>query len=153
MTINAMNHEVAFAPNGAFPAGRSATPVDGADEDERPAFAAVMAHQLDRNGGENRDEAAERKAEAREAANQLVASTFIIPILGKLRDSSMAEGPFAPGAAEKRFGPMLDQHMADRIIEASNFDIVDAIAERYAGMSDRVGGDRREAFEQFERVA
>jgi hypothetical protein len=75
---------------------------------------------------------ANRRAEAREAAGQLVASTFLMPILSKLRETSQAAGPFAPSTAEKRFGPLLDQHLADRIIKASNFDIVDVIADRYA---------------------
>jgi hypothetical protein len=53
--------------------------------------------------------------------------------------------------AEKRFGPMLDQHLADRIVEVSNFDLVDAIAERYAGLVH--GSNHANSHERFERIA
>ena len=68
---------------------------------------------------------------AHDAAAKLVSSTLIQPILSQLRESSLAaEGPFAPGAAERRFGALLDQHLGDRIAHATNFDLVDAVAER-----------------------
>lgn len=100
------------------------------------SFAAFFAEQSQRavGSGGHLDSRAARKAEARQAAGQLVASVFVIPLLSKLRETSWGEGPFAPNIAEKRFGPLLDQQIADRIVEASNFEIVDAIAERYAGV-------------------
>jgi Rod binding domain-containing protein len=73
-----------------------------------------------------------KREQVREAAEQLVASAFIVPVLASMRETSKAAGPFAPGTVERRFGPLLDQHLADRITQASRFTLVDAIVDRYA---------------------
>jgi hypothetical protein len=67
---------------------------------------------------------------ARAAAGRLVASAFIQPVLSSLRERSFAAPPFEPGPMEKRFGLMLDWQIADRITEAANFPLVDAVADR-----------------------
>ncbi|MEE8509291.1 MAG: hypothetical protein V3T07_09525 [Myxococcota bacterium] len=67
---------------------------------------------------------------AREAAARLVSSSFIMPVLTSLRESTEAAEPFAPGPVERRFAPMLDWIIADRITEAANFSLIDAIVER-----------------------
>ena len=69
----------------------------------------------------------------REAATQLVSTTFLVPLLASLRESPFVEPPFAPGLAEKQFRPMLDQEIADRIAGAANFPLVDAIVNRLLG--------------------
>lgn len=74
-----------------------------------------------------------RREMAREAATQLVAAALIMPVLKSLRDSPMLRPPFAPGLAEKRFAPLLDQQIADRITGASNFSLVDQIVDRLLG--------------------
>ena len=61
----------------------------------------------------------------REAAEQLVATTLVVPILAQLRETSRAAGPFAPSTAEKRFGPLFDQALSDRIVKGANFPLVD----------------------------
>jgi Rod binding domain-containing protein len=66
-----------------------------------------------------------------QAAVQLVSSAFIMPVLESLHDSPFQTGPLAPGTAEKRFRPLLDQHLADQIATAANFPLVRAIIERY----------------------
>ena len=66
----------------------------------------------------------------RGAAEQLVASSLIQPILTQLRESLFAAGPFAPGMAEKQFSPLLDQHLADRIVRGANLPLVDVIVDR-----------------------
>lgn len=78
----------------------------------------------------------------RTAAEELVAITFIQPVLASLRQSNMAEAPFAPGVAEQRFGPLLDAEIARKIVTASNFELVDAVARklRGAGMEARANG-------------
>lgn len=73
----------------------------------------------------------DRRELLRQAAEQLVSSVFIAPILGGLREHSTAAGPFAPGVAERRFGPLLDQQFADRIVQGANLSLVDMIVERY----------------------
>ncbi|MBL4590402.1 MAG: hypothetical protein JKY96_00430 [Phycisphaerales bacterium] len=75
-----------------------------------------------------KDESAEGKvARARQAAEQLVASTLITPILKSLRDSNQAAEPFGPTDADKQFGSLLDTKLADQIVSASNFPLVDRI--------------------------
>jgi hypothetical protein len=73
------------------------------------------------------------RAVAREAAAKLVSSTFIMPVLEALRDSPFLEPPFAPTVVEKRFQPLLDQRIADRITTAANFPLVDVIVDRLLG--------------------
>ena len=68
--------------------------------------------------------------EARTAASQFVGMAFIQPMLAQMRESSIAEGPFAPTSAEKRFGPMMDQMMSDRITLAADFPLIDAVARQ-----------------------
>ena len=76
----------------------------------------------------------ERFRKAQEGAEQLVASTFIVPILQQLRETNNAAAPFGPGMYEKRMGPMLDAQIADRIVKAQNLPIVDAVRDRMLGV-------------------
>lgn len=78
--------------------------------------------------------AGERREATEAAARQLVGSALIMPVLASMHEGTFMpeDGPFAPGTVEKRFAPMLDQYMADRITNASNFDLVRMIADRYA---------------------
>ncbi len=69
----------------------------------------------------------------RQAAAQLVSSTFIMPVLQAMHDSPFLEPPFAPGYAEKRFQPLLDQQVADRLTNAARFPLIDVIVERLMG--------------------
>ncbi len=68
-----------------------------------------------------------QQSEAREAASQLVASAFIEPALASLREGTFAEPPFAAGFVERRFAPLLDLQIADRITASANFPLVDLI--------------------------
>ena len=70
---------------------------------------------------------------ARKAASELVAAALLMPVLAAMYERPLAEAPFAPTAVEKRFAPMLSQHMADRIIGATNFSLVDTILDRLLG--------------------
>ncbi len=90
-------------------------------------------------GGESFAESLQKAAQtygrpaAREAATQLVASALLVPVLDTMYERPLAQPPFAPTAAEKRFAPLLSQHLADRIIGAANFPLVDAILDRLLG--------------------
>ncbi|MBX3354919.1 MAG: hypothetical protein KF724_04395 [Phycisphaeraceae bacterium] len=64
------------------------------------------------------------------AARGLVAQSLILPVLKELRGGSLAWGPFAPGDAEKRFGPMLDVALADRIAASPRMAATKAIEAR-----------------------
>lgn len=71
----------------------------------------------------------------REAAEQFVSSAFLVPILNSLQESPFGEGPFAPGIGEKRFAPLLNTHLADRVTSAAGFGLVESIMERLAPTS------------------
>ena len=69
----------------------------------------------------------------RQAAAQLVSSTFIMPVLQSMHDSPFLKPPFAPSYAEKRFQPLLDQQVADRLTSAARFPLIDVITDRLMG--------------------
>jgi hypothetical protein len=71
------------------------------------------------------------RALALEAARTLVSEAFVKPILSGLHEGSMASDAFKPGTGEKRFRPLLDAALADRIVEGSDFAIVRTVADRF----------------------
>lgn len=101
---------------------------------------ASPARGLARSGGTPKSfvqalETARRKPdELKTAAAQLVSSAFVLPILASLHDSPLrpAQGPFAAGAAEKRFSPLLQQRLADNVVQAANFKLVDIIVNQFS---------------------
>ena len=79
-----------------------------------------------------RNASTDSRETGREAATSFVASAFLMPILATLHESPFElKAPFAPGIGEKRFSPLLDQHLSDRIAKASNFPLVDVIVDRF----------------------
>ena len=78
-------------------------------------------------------DASAKTNDLRTAATQFVSSAFVLPVLAQLRQSPLAPkaGPFAFNDVDKRFGPLLDQHLADRVTQAARFSIVDTIVNRY----------------------
>ena len=75
-------------------------------------------------------------ADPRRLAEQLIAMTFIEPVLAMAREGSAGHGPFAPGTAERRFSPLLDQEIAARIVRRASFPLVDEIAKRLGEVTD-----------------
>lgn len=73
--------------------------------------------------------------EVRESAEQLVASALLMPLLEQLNTSPLRplDGPFAQTLGEKRFGPLLHQHLADRMMKSRNFGLVDAVVDHLRG--------------------
>lgn len=65
---------------------------------------------------------------ARHAAEMLVATTLVEPVLKQLRESNNAAPPFAPTQAEKQFGAILDHRLAQDIVKGANFPMVDRLA-------------------------
>ena len=65
----------------------------------------------------------------RQAAEQLVATSLVQPILASMSNSPFREGAFAPGPIEERFTPLLHRHLSDRIVASSNFGLVDALTD------------------------
>ena len=77
------------------------------------------------------------EAKLRDSAKKLVASALLTPLLEEMENSSLrpTEGPFAKNVVEKRFGPLLHQHMADRMIQSGGrtSGLVDAVIKRMGG--------------------
>ena len=83
-------------------------------------------------------EAADRLAET--GARRLMADAFLVPLLKDAREASAAEGMFAPGPGEKRFGSMLDQAYADNMLESKSFPLVDSLFNKLRASFHRVAG-------------
>ena len=79
--------------------------------------------------------AAARGGDARglalEAARTLVSEGFVKPIFSQLREGNMAADAFKPGVAEKRFRPLLDAMLAERVVSSTGFPAVDVAADRF----------------------
>lgn len=67
------------------------------------------------------------KEQARDAAEQFVASVFVQPVLQQLRESSEAAPPFEPSQGERMFQSMLDQTIARNIVRSTNWPLVERI--------------------------
>jgi hypothetical protein len=67
-------------------------------------------------------------AKAREAAEKLISTTLVEPILKQLRETNNAAPPFGPTPAEKQFGSLLDHRLSQDIVRSANFPIVDRVA-------------------------
>lgn len=65
---------------------------------------------------------------AREAAEQLVTQTFVVPMLKQLRETNTAAAPFAPTQAERQFRALADADLAQRIVKAARFPLVERLA-------------------------
>lgn len=112
------------APESIMSATAPLAPAPGALTARQADFASVIA----RAQKDIDDSPEAREDAARESAREFVAVTLVQPLLKQLRDTSQAAAPFAPSGAERQFRSMLDAQMAQRIVRASNFGIVDAIA-------------------------
>lgn len=69
--------------------------------------------------------------EAREAADQLVATAFILPLLEQARNDPFKSEMFHGGRGEQIFGQQLDVIFADAITKSANFGISDALVRRF----------------------
>lgn len=86
----------------------------------------------------------EQAEELRTAAQQLVATTLIQPMLAKMREDPFKSDLFHGGRAEEIFGQQLDVIYSERIVSRADFSVVDAVynnmAQRAAQAASRGGG-------------
>lgn len=75
----------------------------------------------------------DRQTQARTAAQQLVAGTFVLPILSKIREEAGKDKLFSGGQAEQAFGQQLDTILADRIVARANFPVVESVYRKILG--------------------
>jgi Rod binding domain-containing protein len=101
-----------------------------------PRAAAMMQGAEDREGEGVRSPAF--RNELRKSAEQLVASALLMPVLEEMSNSPLRpeDGPFAENIVEKRFGPLLHQHLADRMMQSRSFGLVDAVIARLSPASN-----------------
>lgn len=69
----------------------------------------------------------DRAKTLRKAAEQLVATTFIQPMLAKMREDPFRSDLFHGGRTEEIFGEQLDTILSERIVARADFSIVDAV--------------------------
>ena len=105
--------------------------------DDQASFLRAMVRRLGGDG--DAPEAGTHEGLVGVAARRLVSDAFLEPLLREARESSQPGGIFAPGAGEKRFGHLVDRAMADRIVDAHRFDVVEAV-ER--SLLQRVTGEK-----------
>ena len=74
-------------------------------------------------------------SEARTAAEQLVATTFVVPMLKRFRENNNAAAPFAPTSAEKSLRSLTDTTLAESIVHKSNWPLVEQLAQRMLSKS------------------
>ncbi|MEM8834736.1 MAG: hypothetical protein AAGD00_02840 [Planctomycetota bacterium] len=73
-------------------------------------------------------------------AERFIAGALVYPVLKQLRETNNAAAPFAPGEAEKSFGWMFDQYIADEIVSSQNFPLVDAVMRTIRPAGEQSGG-------------
>ncbi len=79
------------------------------------------------------------KERARAAAEAFVGDALVLPILKQARETSDAAPPFNRGKHEEMFGSLMDQAIAMRIVQSSNFPVVDRIAEQLLASGEKDG--------------
>jgi Rod binding domain-containing protein len=92
---------------------------------DQESFAAIMSRANARPGAS----AKTPRDKAREAAQQLIATALVQPVLKQLRETNNAAEPFKPNAAEKSFGQMMDTQLSQRIVESKGWALVDRVTE------------------------
>ncbi len=88
---------------------------------DKPGFDALLAKA---RSGEDLEHG---RDPARKVAEDLVATTFLAPLLSMLREDPFKSDLFHGGQGEELFGARLDEVIGDRITRAANFPIVEAV--------------------------
>lgn len=108
------------------PEGLSAMGAEGIQTDRQREFAAILSRRVERPGSSQ----VTPREQAEDAARQLVSITLVQPLLAQLRETSQAAPPFAPSSAERQFRAMSDAQLAQSIVRAANFPLVDQLARQ-----------------------
>ncbi len=95
----------------------------GAERQDRGADFAAVLGRMGSRAGETDEQMARRSAE------NFVAMIFVQPLLKQLRSGNHAAPPFAPTDGEKQFQGVGDAELAQRIVRATNFPLVDRITQ------------------------
>jgi len=128
MQLGSLQADSAFAGLGSL-GGASASPL----LDAQRGFAESLAAHTGVHSRTPEAAQANRpttEEQARKAAQEMVALSFVQPMLAEMRESEDAAGLFAPSPAEKQFRAMQDRLLAQEIVEASRFPLVDEMARK-----------------------
>ena len=79
---------------------------------------------------------------AREAAEQFVTVSLVQPLLKQLRESNHAAPPFAPTDGEKQFRALTDATLAQNIVKAKQFPVVDRVAADLLKRGEKLASGR-----------
>lgn len=77
---------------------------------------------------------------ARTAANQLVATALVQPILAEVRNSPFKSDLFSGGRSEEIFGQQLDTLLAEQIAASPNLALGSVVAKQLAGAGAPAAG-------------
>lgn len=80
------------------------------------------------------------KDQARIAAQKLVSTALVMPLLEEVREQPLDANLFDGGVAEDAFRQRLDQQFADRIVRSARFPLVDRI---YQNITQNITGAAR----------
>lgn len=135
MSINTSMLTSSAAPSASTSFARPAHRLSGS----QTSFREVLGQGGDGASGVTMEQKAVSTAE------QLVAVALVQPLLAQMRESSNAAPPFAPTQAEKQIRALQDASVAQQIVHASRFPMVDRLARGMLDRAERLGGDRIEA--------
>lgn len=119
------------------PIGRQA---DSSRTEDQQAFAAILSQSVAARGTAGARpttslnmNADERKAQARQAAEDFVAVAFVQPIFKNLRNSHLGPElppPLGPGPGEKQFRSLADSQVARQLVKATKWPVVENLTDR-----------------------
>lgn len=72
-----------------------------------------------------------KREELKAAAEQLVSTAFIQPLLAQMRDDPFKVDMFHGGRGEQIFGQQLDTLISERVTSSANFPVVDSIVNSF----------------------
>lgn len=104
--------------------------------DAQRAFSSVLGKHVD----EPSDATPEQRA--RQSAEQLVSISLVQPMLKQLRSGNNAAPPFAPTEGEKQFRALTDADLAQKIVHAKQFPLVDRLAHELLIKGERLASGR-----------
>src|SRR5262245_38953074 len=99
---------------------RTMAPPGGALLSKQEQFSGIMTRA--------KAEAQTPEERARTASEQLVATALVQPVLKQLRETNNAAAPFAPNQAERTFRGLFDAAIAQRMVHAQHWGLVDRLA-------------------------
>jgi len=112
--------------------------IASATQDDRSALDGVLFNRPDNDqsradfasvlGKTQNDPNEDPAAKARRTAENFVSIALVQPLLKQLRDSDHTPAPFGPSDGEKQFRGLMDAELAQRVVRAAHFPLVERIA-------------------------